>query len=186
MPNWADATALIVVDVQKGFDDAEYFGDRNNPSCESNIAALLDAWASQSWPVVYVRHDSAQPRSPLHPNKPTNGFKPMLERHKPDLVVVKSTHSAFYGDPDLDAWLRDNDVASIAICGIQTNVCCETTARMASDLGYETLFIIDATHTFDIHPVDGQTMRAREIARTTALTLNEEFARVVYTSELTE
>jgi len=36
-----DARALIVVDVQRGFDDAGYWGRRNNPSCESNVAALI-------------------------------------------------------------------------------------------------------------------------------------------------
>ena len=43
-------------------------------------------------------------------------------------------------------WLRDQGIGSIAICGIQTNVCCETTARMGSDLGYDVLFITDATY----------------------------------------
>ena len=35
----AARTALIVVDVQRGFDDASYWGRRNNPDCERNVAA---------------------------------------------------------------------------------------------------------------------------------------------------
>lgn len=186
MADWNDAVALVVVDVQQGFDDTEYYGDRNNPSCENNIAALLTAWNSQGWPVVYVRHDSEEPRSPLHPSKSSNAFKPILEANSPDLLVVKSAHSAFYGDPDLDGWLRGHGISSLAICGIQTNICCETTARMAADLGYDVMFILDATYTFDVHPPDGQPVRAREIARTTSLNLANGFASVVFTSELTD
>ncbi|MDK1027617.1 MAG: cysteine hydrolase, partial [Actinomycetota bacterium] len=38
--DWNGSTALIVVDVQKGFDDVSYWGPRNNPDCESNIGLL--------------------------------------------------------------------------------------------------------------------------------------------------
>jgi nicotinamidase-related amidase len=47
--------ALLVIDVQKAFDSADYWGRRNNPECEANVAALLAAWEG---PRVYVRHDS--------------------------------------------------------------------------------------------------------------------------------
>jgi hypothetical protein len=33
-----DHVALVVVEVQQGFDDAESWGPRNKPECESNIA----------------------------------------------------------------------------------------------------------------------------------------------------
>ena len=79
---------------------------------------------------------------------------------------------------------KQEGITSIAICGIQTNMCCESTARMAADLGYDVLFIIDATHTFDITPSDGQGIRARDVSRTTQLQLDGNFARVVHTKEL--
>jgi len=43
-----DRLALFVVDVQRGFDDAEYWGPRNNPKCEDSIAALLAVWRERS------------------------------------------------------------------------------------------------------------------------------------------
>lgn len=64
-----DATALVVIDVQKGFDHSEYWGRRNNPACEENVAALIAAWRARRGPLVYVRHDSsslARPSSPGH------------------------------------------------------------------------------------------------------------------------
>ena len=51
--------ALLVVDVQQAFDDAGYWGPRNNPACEDNIAALIAHARANDWPLVYVRHDTA-------------------------------------------------------------------------------------------------------------------------------
>ncbi len=62
-------SALIVVDVQRAFDDAEFWGPRNNPDCERNVGLLIDAWRAGGDPVVFVRHDSAEPGSPLAPGK---------------------------------------------------------------------------------------------------------------------
>jgi nicotinamidase-related amidase len=51
------STALVVVDVQAAFDDAAYWGVRNNPSCEANVAALIEAWRAAGGPIVFVRHE---------------------------------------------------------------------------------------------------------------------------------
>ena len=60
----ADNTALILIDVQNGFDDPR-FGRRNNPHAEANIAALLAAWRESGRPVVHIKHNSVLPGSPL-------------------------------------------------------------------------------------------------------------------------
>jgi nicotinamidase-related amidase len=182
---WANSTALIVVDVQKGFDDKEYWGPRNNPECEGNVARLIAAWREQDWPIVFVRHNSTHPTSPLAPSSPGHAFKDMITG-EPDLLITKTVHSAFYGDVDLDEWLTKNEISGVAICGIQTNMCCETTARMASDLGYEMIFVIDATHTFDLATSTRQVHMAREISRFTALTLEADFGTIMRTSELVD
>ena len=185
MTDWTGSTALIVIDVQKGFDDGTYWGPRNNPDCEANVEQLIAAWRDQNWPIVYVRHDSTTPGSPLAPSSKGNDFKEAL-KGKPDLLVVKSVHSAFYGSPDLDAWLKEHGISGVTICGIQTNMCCETTARMASDLGYDVLFVEDATHTFDLVTETKKVYRAREVARYTMLTFAADFGRVVRTSDLVD
>ena len=175
-------TALVVVDVQAGLDDPIH-GPRNNPACEDNISALIEAWRAEGRPLVFVRHDSVRADSTLRPGQPGNEFKPAVHG-EPDLLVTKSVNSAFYGDPDLHAWLQKRGIASVAICGIQTNYCCETTARMAGNLGYDTLFVLDATYTFDLPALDGGVISADELARVTAANLQDEFATVVQTSDL--
>ena len=182
MPDNGDLVALLVIDVQQGFDD-ERWGRRNNLECEANVSSLITHFRSKGWPIVFVRHDSATPDSPLRPDQSGNNFKPEVHGEA-DLVVVKNVNSAFYGSPDLHSWLTDRSIQSVAICGIQTNMCCETTARMAGNLGYETLFVLDATHTYDLPGPDGVVISAEDLTRVTAANLHTEFATVVSTAEI--
>ena len=174
--------ALIVIDMQQGFDDPRN-GPRNNPACEDNVAALLERWRSTGQPVVLVRHDSVKSGSPLAPGQSGNSLKPGIEGQH-DLFVTKTVNSAFYGTPDLDAWLKKESISDITICGIMTNFCCETTARMGGNLGYDVTFVLDATHTFDRVDIDGNVIPAELIARTTAANLHGEFATVRSTAEV--
>lgn len=178
-----DRPALVVIDVQAGFDDVGYWGERDNAACEENIAALLAHWRARSWPVVFVQHDSPNPRSPLAPDSPGHAFKDVVTG-APDLLVRKRVNSCFYGAPDLDVWLRGEGITQVVICGITTNHCCETTARMAGNLGYDTYFALDATHTFDRTAPDGTTVPASMLSKITATNLDGEFATVTSTADL--
>lgn len=175
--------ALLLIDVQEGFDDPRW-GRRNNPGAEANIGRLAEEWRARGRPVVRVRHASANSRSPLAPGSPGHAYKPVVAGLDPDLEVVKSVHSAFLGDPDLDEWLRGRDIGQLVVSGIQTNMCCETTARFAGDLGYDVVFAIDATHTFDSTGPDGSTVTADQHAAVTAANLEGNFARVAFTADL--
>jgi nicotinamidase-related amidase len=178
----ADRIALVVVDVQKAFEDSGFWGPRNNPGFEENVGRLIEAWRAHGQPVVFVRHDSVEEGSPLRPGHPGNELKDVVSG-TPDLLVTKHVNSAFHGEPDLARWLRDNGIGDVVICGIQTNMCCETTARVAANLGFGMRFALDATHTFDLAAHDGGTLSADELARVTAANLDPEFGRVVTTAE---
>jgi nicotinamidase-related amidase len=174
-----DRTALLVVDVQQGFADPAW-GERNNPDAEANISALVEAWRAAGQPVVFVRHDSDEPGSPFTPGQTGNDLDPLLTG-EPDLLVTKSVNSAFHGEPDLAEWLRGEHIERVAVCGIQTNMCCETTARVAANLGFDMDFVADATYTFGLPSHDGGTIDADELSRVTAANLDPEFGRVVTT-----
>ena len=179
------SAALLILDVQKAFDDPAW-GVRNNPACEENIARLIAVWRERGEPVVFVRHDGLEEESPYHTlgrDHPGNAFKDLLTG-EPDLLVTKHVNSAFHGEPDLEGWLRENEIESIAVCGIQTQMCAETTARVGANLGFDMTFVIDATYTFDLPAYGGGTLTADEVARVTASNLDPEFGRVTTTAEL--
>jgi nicotinamidase-related amidase len=131
-----------------------------------------------------VQHDSVNPDSPLHPAAPGHALKPYLADVTPDLLVTKTVNSSFHGTPDLEAWLRQSGADGIVVCGITTNHCCETTARVGGNLGHDVLYALDATHTFDRTGPDGSLVTADELARVTAANLHGEFATVVSTAQL--
>ncbi|MFF0434640.1 cysteine hydrolase family protein [Streptomyces sp. NPDC004327] len=182
--------ALVVIDVQRGFEDEEFWGRRDNPAAEANIAALIDRWQETGRPVVFVRHDSPREGSPLAAGGEGNAFKEFVEERRgkgpgPELLVTKTVNSAFYGEPDLDAWLKGAGIGQFVIAGIQTNMCNETTARMGGNLGYDVLFALDAMHTFDLAGPFGWRQSAEELTRATAVSLHGgKFARVVTTEDV--
>ncbi|MGC3002464.1 cysteine hydrolase family protein [Streptomyces sp. G35A] len=189
----AENAALVVVDVQRGFEDLGFWGARNNPGADDNIASLIDVWQASGRPVVFVRHDSVNPRSPLRPGQEGNGFKEYVEARRgkggaaAELLVTKSVNSAFYGSPDLDAWLKGAGISQVVLAGIQTNMCVETTARMGGNLGYDVVVAFDATYTFDLEGPFGWRRGADEVARASAVSLHGGgFARVVTTGEVVD
>jgi nicotinamidase-related amidase len=189
----AENAALVVVDVQKGFDEGDFWGPRNNPEADDNIASLIDVWQASERPVVFVRHDSSKPRSPLRPGYEGNGFKEYVEQRRgkgaggAELLITKTVNSAFYGTPDLDAWLKAAGISQLVVAGIQTNMCVETTARMGGNLGYDVLVAYDATYTFDLEGPFGWRRSADELAQASAVSLHGGgFARVVATKEVVD
>ena len=181
--------ALLIIDMQRGFDDLDFWGPTTNPDCEANVAVLIEAWSASGDPIVVVRHDSASPSSPLHPGNPGNALVDAVAAVEPALLVSKNVNSAFYGDPDLHAWLGERGIDEVVICGIQTNMCVETTARMAGNLGYDTTVVLDATRTFDLSTevagLGTVTRSAEELMASTALVLQGGgFARIATTAEV--
>ncbi|KAB1656366.1 isochorismatase family protein [Pseudoclavibacter chungangensis] len=183
-------TVLVVIDVQTGFEDAAYWGSGMPNDAVNHVSRLLADWAARDrGPVVVVRHDSRDPASPLHPSGPGNALVPAVADAAADLLVVKHVNSAFLGEPSLDVWLRGAGLSRLVLCGIQTNMCVETTARMGGNLGYDVTVVLDATTTFDLVadvPGLGRThVPAAELARTTAVNLAAGgFARVSDTASV--
>jgi nicotinamidase-related amidase len=88
--------ALLVIDMQVGFDDPSW-GVRNNPRAELNIGRLLAFWRMTRRPVFYVRHDSTDPKSPLRPLQRGNGIKHQVAPAPGEKVIAKKVNAAFIG-----------------------------------------------------------------------------------------
>ncbi|THF69610.1 cysteine hydrolase [Deinococcus sp. Arct2-2] len=172
-------SALLLIDVQQGFDDP-IWGERNNPHAETHIAALLAAWRHQSWPIYHVQHVSESPDSPLRPGQDGVNFKAMAEPHPSEPVVQKHVNSAFIGT-NLEGQLRAAGISSLVIIGLTTDHCVSTTTRMAGNLGFQVLLPADATATFDRMGPDGRHYGAQEIHDVHLASLNGEFATVTET-----
>jgi nicotinamidase-related amidase len=174
--------ALLVIDVQQGFDEP-YWGARNNPEAEDNIARLLDAWRKKGRPVFHVKHNSRLPQSPLHPSKPGNAYKNFAAPRPGEPCFGKDVNSAFIGT-DLEARLRENGVDQLVIVGLTSPHCISTSTRMAANLGFQAKVVSDATAAHagrgpDGKPIDAETMHYHALAA-----LNGEFAEIVTSAEV--
>lgn len=144
---------------------------------------LLGYWRDCRRQIVHVRHDSREASSPLTRGQPGNGFKPGFEPSDGEWLVAKSCHSAFIGT-DLALRLRSAGLQSVTVFGLTTDQCVSTTARMASDFGFETTVAEDACACFEQTSFDGVTVPAESIHLAHTTTLNTDFARVVRVDDL--
>ena len=176
--------ALLLVDIQKGLDEMEYYGDnRNNLDAESNARKLLDYWRANNLPLFHVKHNSTNPNSPLFKGKLGNEIKDIVKPLEDEIVIEKNVNSAFIGT-DLQQRLDAQSIQKVIIVGLTTEHCISTTTRMAANLGYETYLIADATAAFDKQNPNGSTFPAQLVHDIAIANLNEEFATVMSTEEL--
>jgi nicotinamidase-related amidase len=173
---------LVIVDVQKAFDDPAW-GKRNNPGAEGNVARLLAAWRAADAPIIHVRHRETDPDWHFfNEGDPGFEFKKEAMPLADEPVVTKGVNSAFIGT-DLEERLRAAGATTVVIAAITTDHCGSTTVRMSGNLGFETWYVGDACATFDREGPDGEVFPADLIHRTSLASLHAEFADVVSTDE---
>jgi nicotinamidase-related amidase len=182
--NMDQNTALIIIDVQNGFDDASW-GRRNNPGAEAAIARLLGAWREAKRPVFHVQHLSRNPASPLRPGQKGVELKNEVRPLPGEAIITKQVNSAFIGT-DLEDRLRRAGIKTLVLTGLCTDHCVSTTTRMAANLGFSAIVPSDAAATFDRVGHDGEVYSAENIHRTALASLHGEFATVVESSSLLE
>jgi nicotinamidase-related amidase len=173
----AQNTVLLIIDVQKGFDEPVW-GTRNNPQAEENIARLLNTWRISKRPVFHVQHLSLSSNSPLRAENPGCEIKDIVKPLEGESLFQKHVNSAFIGT-DLEEQLRKNSYTSLVIVGLTTPHCVSTTTRVAGNLGFETYLVSDATAAFELTGHDGRKYSAEEIHNMALATLNGEFATIV-------
>jgi nicotinamidase-related amidase len=172
--------ALLIIDVQQGFDEPRW-GRRNNPEMEARIVELLNAWRASDRPVIHAKHMSFDPTSPLRPGQPGNDFKAQVTPKPGEPIVEKRVNSCFIGTA-LEAELRARGHHTLVIVGMMTNHCVSTTTRMAGNLGFAAWVVSDATATFDRVGPDGIQYPAEQIHAIALSDLHGEFGVVVDTA----
>ena len=177
-------TALLVVDMQKGFSHPSW-GERTNPDAEWRIAMLLHAWRAARAPVIHVHHLSPSPSGCFRAGTP--GSEPLdLTAPLPgEAVLRKRVNSAFIGT-SLEADLRRTGIEGLVLVGLTTNHCISTTARMAGNLGFRTCVVSDATATFARTGASGRMRSAEEVHDAALGDLQYEFADVQATQAVVD
>ncbi|GAM14724.1 cysteine hydrolase family protein [Mesobacillus selenatarsenatis] len=183
MNNLLELPGLLILDVQKGFDDS-YWGTRNNPEAEGNMARLLTEWRNRKGHVIYTKHLSLDPASPLHHrNKLGTEFKEIIQPMDGEIVFTKNVNSGFIGT-ELEAYLKQKQIKSVVITGLSTQHCVSTTTRMSGNLGFNTFLVSDAIAAFEITDHKGVRHTAASIQENELAMLQKEFATIITTNEI--
>jgi len=177
-------TALLLIDIQKGFNDINYWGgERNNPDAEDNMVRLLDAWRKFKLPFFHIQHCSSNPKSILAPGSPGNAFKNEVSPMEGETIIQKNVNSAFIGT-DLKKQLDDRKIDTLVIVGLTTEHCISTTTRMSGNYGYKTFVVSDATAAFNKTGIKDEKYDAETIHLTALAMLKDEFATIVTTNKI--
>ncbi|MDJ0344644.1 isochorismatase family protein [Streptomyces sp. H10-C2] len=189
--------ALIVIDVQESFRQLPLWQASSNPGIVGKVNSLV-AYARESGDlVVWVLHSEPGTGGVFDP---AGGHVRLMEGLEPldgEPVLSKTSHNAFT-TTNLQQLLTSRGVTEVITSGIRTEQCVETTTRLASDLGYEVTFVVDATATTPREHWDAPADRSVEEILADPLTLSTDdiiarteyalagrFARVTTVKELT-
>ena len=171
-------TALLVIDIQDSFKiDPARWASRNNPRFEENVTELIRTFRDASLPVIWVLHNDSDPG--FRPGDPEVRLMDFLDRRENEPLITKNTRNAFTST-DLQSRLDALGVRKVVVSGISTEQCCETTTRVAADLGYDVDFVTEATATFPIGSLSTDAI----VERTEAV-LEGRFARIATVAALT-
>lgn len=178
--------ALLLVDVQEGVDDLQHWGGptgrRNNPQAETNLRRLLDGWRNHGLPVIYTRHDSREQRSPLKLSLAGGKIKAAVQPRDGETVLTKDVNSAFVGT-NLEIMLRRRRIHRLVVGGFFTNMCVETSVRMAGNLGFDTYLIHDACSTSNRLGIDGTDYDPEVVHALSVASMHGEFCTAIGTQD---
>jgi nicotinamidase-related amidase len=141
---------LLMVDVQR-----EYFAESgplripDGPLVLSRLRQLVEAARAAHVPVFHVRHEEAPGAPVFAPDGPLVETMPDVAPRGLEPVVVKHTPGSFT-NTELGDVLEQFGVRQLVIAGFMTHMCCDTTARQASERGYDVIFLTDGTATRDL------------------------------------
>ncbi|MQS15524.1 isochorismatase family protein [Streptomyces kaniharaensis] len=189
--------ALLVIDVQESFRRRENWAAVSNPEIVERVNELVDHARAQGDLVVWVLHSEPGTGTVFDP---ALGHVHLMDGLVPadgEPVITKTSHNAFT-TTNLQQLLTQHGIRELVVSGIRTEQCCETTTRVAADLGYDVTFVTDATAT---HPIehrdapagrsldeilaDPRTLSTDEVIARTEYALAGRFARVTTVKELT-
>ncbi len=170
-------SALLVIDAQDSFKVGGRWERRNNKDFEKNIACLVDLYRQHHLPVIYFLHSDPDPG--FERTSPHYKLMDFLSPLSSEPVLHKETRNVFTST-GLPGLLLEKGVRRVVITGIQMEQCCETSARVAADLGYAVDFVTEATMTFPIpnHDRPGEELGVDAIRERTEYALRRRFATI--------
>lgn len=141
-------TALVVVDVQIAMFETPGYDLYRKDEVLAVIRDLIRAAREAGAPVVYVQHTTEGIGSPFEKGSRAWQVHPAIAPEPGDTVALKYSYDAFF-DTELDGKLKSLGAKRLVFCGLQTEVCLDTTVRSALAHGYVSFLAADGHSSYD-------------------------------------
>ncbi len=174
---------LLLIDLQKGFDEIAARIRRNNLEAETRVLSLITLWREKHWPIIHVRHDSVHATSPFRPNHIGNEPMNIALEEPGEPVLRKTVNCAFIGT-DLAQRLEEMGRPDVIVAGASTDHCVSTTVRSGNNRGFSMTLVEDACFTFDRQTPNGAVVPADTVHAAHIASLSGEFARIATAAEI--
>ena len=169
--------ALLVIDLQK-----DYF-----PGGKMELVGILEAAGEanrrialareEGVEVIFVRHIAAETAPFFARGGVGSELWEGLDRRPDDPVIIKHRPNSFL-DTELGSLLKRLGVKELGICGAMSHMCVDSTARAASELGYEVELFPAACATRDLE-FDGVTIPASQVHGAFMAALGDGFVTIL-------
>ena len=173
----APSEALVVIDIQDFYFEGGALPLVGSVEAADRARRVLDYFRERHLPVIHVRH---LPLGGL--DGETYRIRPAVAPVAGETIIVKHYANAFRSTDLLDN-LKKAGVTRVVICGMQTQMCVEATARAAADLGFDVTVVADACATRPLE-YGGIAVPADHVQAAALATLKGTYAKVVTTDEL--
>ncbi len=175
--------ALLVIDIQNF-----YFEGGKIPlvgSVEASLKAksVIDAFRAKKLPVIHVQHlpqgverfepEATDSQYAIHPNAAPDAG---------ETVIVKHFANSFR-ETRLQALLKERNIKTLVVTGMQTHMCVEAAVRAGADMGFDMVVVEDACATRDLK-LHETTVPAASVHAAALAAMNGTYAKVVAAADV--
>jgi len=152
-----ECSVLLVLDMQDFFlNDSSHAFIPAAKAIIPGVGSLIKGYNTAGRPVIFTRHLNTAADAKLM----AKWWRDLISHEDPlseitkeldtsaGSIITKTQYDAFYATA-LESMLEECGVTQLVICGVMTNLCCETTARSAFVRGMEVFFPVDGTATYN-------------------------------------
>jgi bifunctional isochorismate lyase/aryl carrier protein len=181
IPFRPEKAALLVLDLQEYFlRESSHAFIPSAPAILPGIRKLITAFMNVEYPLIFTRHINI----PEDAGMMSKWWRDLIDpqtAYSQNITITNASNTIHLNKTQYDAFhqtsleniLHELGIEQVAICGVMTHLCCETTARSAFMRGFEVFFTVDGTATYN-----------EELHRASLLTLSHGFAVPVLIQEL--
>lgn len=174
---------LLVIDIQNF-----YFAGGRIPlvgSVEASLKAksLIETFRTRKLPIIHIQHmpegierfepGVTDPQYAIHPNVAPIAGEPVLVKH----------FANSFRETRLAAVLKESNIKTLVVAGMQTHMCVEAAVRAGADLGFDVVLVEDACATRDLKFRD-TTVPAASVHAAVLAALSGSYARVVTVADI--